>query len=100
MAFVLIGIVSIASFNIAGITVTKYLSSLTRSIVDVIRTIIVWLIGIIITVTIGREEQNYRWESVNIRGIGVELVGFMILVIGNLIYNKVIKNDYLLDLSE
>jgi hypothetical protein len=56
MSFVIIGIISVASLNVAGITVTKNFSSLTRSIVDVIRTIMIWLIEIIIRVTIGREE--------------------------------------------
>jgi hypothetical protein len=43
------------------VTVTKYINSLARSLADVTRTIIIWSVGIIITVTAGREHQNYRW---------------------------------------
>ncbi len=56
-----LGIFSIATFNICGVTVTKYINALARSIGDVTRTVLVWMIGIIITVTAGANKPNYKW---------------------------------------
>lgn len=72
-------------------TVTKYINALARSICDVTRTIIVWIVGILVTVTAGNVYPNYRWEIVNGAAIGVELLGFLILIAGNLVYNNIIK---------
>ena len=89
------GIFSIATFNICGVTVTKYINALARSIGDVTRTVLVWAIGIIITVTAGASRPNFQWELVKAGAILVELLGFLVLVAGNLIYNKVIKLPFL-----
>ena len=50
-----------------------------------------WLAGVVVTVTLGREHPNYRWESLNAIVIVLQLVGFVLLVVGNLIYNEVIR---------
>ncbi len=55
------GVFSIATFNITGVTVTKYINALARSIGDVTRTILVWGIGLIITATAGATHPNYQW---------------------------------------
>jgi hypothetical protein len=89
--FCILGIFSIATFNITGVTVTKYINALARSIGDVTRTILVWGIGIIITVTAGATYPNYKWELLNGGAIALELLGFVILVSGNLVYNQIIK---------
>jgi len=62
--FVILGIFSIATFNVSGVTVTKYINALTRSICDVTRTVLVWGIGIIVTLTAGESRPNYKWELV------------------------------------
>lgn len=89
------GIFSIATFNVSGVTVTKYINALTRSICDVTRTVLVWAIGIIVTVTAGQSRPNYKWELVQVGAILVELLGFLILILGNLVYNKVVKIPFL-----
>jgi hypothetical protein len=61
LAFCFLGVLSIATFNITGVTVTKYINALARSICDVTRTILVWIVGIIVTVTAGSVYPNYRW---------------------------------------
>lgn len=61
MLFVILGVFSIASFNVCGSTVTKYINALARSLADVTRTIVIWLVGIIITVTAGKTHPNYKW---------------------------------------
>lgn len=89
--FVILGIFSIATFNVTGVTVTKYINALARSICDVTRTVIVWIIGIIITVSAGVDRPNYRWELINGLAIVFQLFGFIVLIAGNLIYNKILK---------
>lgn len=59
--FCILGIFSIATFNVAGVTVTKNINALARSIADVTRTILVWGIGLIITVSAGAKYPNYEW---------------------------------------
>ena len=59
--FCILGVFSIATFNVTGVTVTKYINALARSICDVTRTVIVWIVGIIITVTAGVNRPNYKW---------------------------------------
>lgn len=56
------GIFSIATFNICGVTVTKYINALARSIGDVSRTVLVWIVGLLITVTLGQNRPNFKWE--------------------------------------
>ena len=85
------GVFSIATFNITGVTVTKYINALARSIGDVTRTILVWGIGLIITVSAGSTYPNYKWELLNGGAIALELLGFVVLVCGNLVYNQIIK---------
>lgn len=70
---------------------TKYINALARSIGDVTRTILVWMVGIIVTLTAGSKYPNYKWELIDGGVIAVQLVGFVILVAGNLIYNGMIK---------
>ena len=76
---------TIATFNISGTTITKHVSSVMRSIADVTRTLLVWLAGLAITYT-----TSLVLENDNYRSIIIESVGFSVLVLGNLIYNKLI----------
>lgn len=49
----IIGVFSITTFNVCGVSVTKYINAIARSICDVTRTVIIWLVGILITATLG-----------------------------------------------
>jgi hypothetical protein len=89
--FCCLGILSIASFNISGVTVTKYINALARSIGDVTRTIVIWGVGLIVTISAGATYPNYKWELVHGVAIGIELIGFIVLISGNLVYNKIVK---------
>jgi len=86
---IILGIVTIAVFNIAGVNVTKQISSLARSIIDVSRTLLVWLAALIVSFNVP-VESNFHWENTKFSAISLELVGFLILVVGNLIYNEII----------
>ena len=50
-------------------------------------TALIWLAAYVVTVTAGENDENYRWESTDGRVIGLQMVGFVVLVLGNLIYN-------------
>ena len=91
IVFIIIGIFSIALFNLCGVSVTKYINALARSLADVTRTVVIWLVGIIVTLTAGSNYPNYRWELTGAAPIIMQFFGFAVLVFGNLIYNRIIK---------
>jgi drug/metabolite transporter (DMT)-like permease len=70
---------SIAIYNISGISVSKFTTSTTRAVVDVIRTIIIWMFFML---PFNKEEIR---EKFNV----LQLFGFILLIIGNIIYNEI-----------
>jgi len=66
---------SIGAFNFFGLTVTTQLSSTHRATLDSTRTITIWLISLLV----GWEE--FQW---------LQLIGFIVLLCGTLLYNEVI----------
>ena len=78
-------------YNVAGVTITKYINSLARAIADVTKTILVWVFSILVTVQFGKEYPNYKWEVLEPVIIILQIVGFVFLVMGNLVYNEIIK---------
>ncbi|KAI5968057.1 uncharacterized protein KGF55_000041 [Candida pseudojiufengensis] len=66
---------SISSFNYFGLSITHQVSATARSTIDTCRTLLVWLIALII-----------GWESFKF----LQLIGFIILVFGTLCFNDVI----------
>mmetsp|Transcript_27339 Transcript_27339/g.38539 ORF Transcript_27339/g.38539 Transcript_27339/m.38539 type:complete len:369 (-) Transcript_27339:79-1185(-) len=73
-------IFSIAFFNFFGISITKYASATTRTVIDSIRTITIWAFSLIV----GWQEFQY-----------LQLVGFFFLICGTLIYNEVVVLRFL-----
>ena len=90
LLFCIFGALSIMCFNVLGVSVTKYVNALARMIADVTRTVIIWGVGLIVTATVGADRVNYKWETLDLKAILIQLVGFMILISGNLVYNRVI----------
>merc|ERR1719221_499372 len=72
---VLGSIMSIALFNYSGVTVTQQASAVSRSTIDVSRTILIWA-----------AELALGWNYFNI----LQLAGFIILAAGTMIYNRII----------
>lgn len=75
-------------YNIFGValllkvsTVFRYQIYINRSVMIVNRAIIVYLIGIILSAT-----TNYEWEKIDLLDILVHVIGFGIVIFGNLIY--------------
>ncbi|XP_077989961.1 solute carrier family 35 member F6-like [Glandiceps talaboti] len=72
--------VSIAFFNFAGISVTKEISATTRMVLDSVRTVVIWGISCLL-----------RWENF----LALEVLGFVLLICGQCIYNDIIFTPFL-----
>ena len=70
---------SIAFYNFFGLSVTKYLTCVHRTLIDACRTIFVWAFELIL----GLEHWTV-WSY-------LELGGFFFLIVGTLLYNSIIK---------
>lgn len=73
-------IFSIAFFNFSGVTVTQKASAVSRSTIDVSRTILIWAV-----------ELSMGWNSFNM----LQLAGFFVLALGTMIYNRLITFSFL-----
>merc|ERR1719393_823823 len=73
-------IFSIAFFNFSGVTVTQKASAVSRSTIDVSRTIIIWAV-----------ELGMGWNSFNT----LQLAGFFVLALGTMIYNRLLPFNFL-----
>lgn len=72
-------ICTIAFFNYFGVATTKYASAPQRSTVDTSRTVLIWVF--FLTVPIKGAEETFKW---------LQLIGFIFLVIGTLVYNEIV----------
>jgi hypothetical protein len=93
LVLTLLGIFLIGLFILNGIKITKMFDALTKSIINISKTTVVWVIGILLTV-FGPDDPSFRLESLH---LGVNLMkagGFCIIICGNLIYNKIILQKY------
>ncbi|KAJ2079479.1 hypothetical protein H4R24_003747 [Coemansia sp. RSA 988] len=68
--------ISIAMFNYFGLSVTRHLSATSRATIDTCRTLFIWMFSLAL-----------GWESFN----WMQVAGFVILVYGTFIYNRVIS---------
>ena len=71
---------SIMIFNFVGLIITKYAGSVFRVILDTLRTIVIWIFSVII---------SFETLKPPIK-IVLEIIGFILLILGNLIYNEII----------
>lgn len=72
-------ILSIAFFNFAGVSVTKELSATTRMVLDSVRTVVIWVVSL--------AAFHQKFEP-------LQIVGFLLLVIGMMLYNDIIILPY------
>lgn len=78
-------IVSIALYNIVGINLTKLVSSTARAVVDTVRTVFIWLFFLAFSPVEGTKEHFYA----------LQLVGFIFMVCGTLVYNEIVTIPWL-----
>ena len=72
----LFSVLSIAGFNATGVMITKHASAAQRSTVDTCRTLVIWCVFLVA----GKEKFLFG-----------ELIGFIVLVLGTLVYNEIIE---------
>lgn len=61
LALGIVAILGIFIFNVAGVTVTKYINSLARAIANMTKSLFVWIVALIVTLTLGSTYPNLRW---------------------------------------
>ncbi|XP_054159226.1 solute carrier family 35 member F6-like [Oppia nitens] len=77
-------IISISFFNFAGISVTKQMSATTRTVLDSVRTFVIWIFSL-----------SIGWEKLSNRTF-IQVTGFSILLIGMFLYNNVLIRPFLI----
>jgi len=82
VAFGIIGtVISISFFNFAGISVTKQISATTRTVLDSIRTFIIWIFSL-----------SIGWQKFS----AIQMAGFFVLILGMFLYNNVLIRPFLI----
>ncbi|XP_067945965.1 solute carrier family 35 member F6-like isoform X1 [Watersipora subatra] len=71
-------VISIAFFNFAGISVTRELSATTRMVLDSLRTVVIWVVSVII------------WDPF----VPLQIPGFLLLGLGTAVYNGLLNKPY------
>lgn len=89
------GILTIAVYNLNGVRITKIFDALTRALLNVTKTSVVWVGGIIVTISV--DNKDYQLESLVVTVILVKAAGFVLIIIGTLIYNKLIFKNIFAD---
>merc|ERR1711892_32597 len=79
LAWFICTIFSIGFFNFAGMLVTKKMSATTRTVLDSVRTVVVWVCSI----TLG-------WELFTPQSLAVKVVGFLVVVSGVFLFNNIL----------
>lgn len=87
------GLGLLAVYNLNGLRITKMFDALTRSLLNITKTSVVWIVGILITI-ITNGNPDYKIESLNIGVNLVKAVGFAVIIVGTMIYNKLIFKKY------
>lgn len=72
--------VSIACFNVCGITTTKVASAAQRATIDTSRTLIIWIMSCLLGL------EDFHWQAI---------FGFILLVFGTLTYNEILILPFL-----
>ena len=56
---VVVGIITISAYNLNGVRITKLIDALTRSLLNITKTGVIWIVGIIITISVG-DNPDYQ----------------------------------------
>ena len=76
-------IISVASYNSLGASITKYVSATASSTLSSARTALIWAYFVI---SPGPGHEKFIW---------LELVGFLILILGTFVFNEVLVIPFL-----
>ncbi|KAH3767125.1 solute carrier family 35 member F6 [Pelomyxa schiedti] len=84
--YVLLYLCSIAFYNFFGLSVTKSLTCVHRTLIDACRTIIVWTVDLFIWYVIDAPQYGEEWTIYS----WVQVAGFLLLIGGTILYNGII----------
>ncbi|ETW08880.1 hypothetical protein H310_01375 [Aphanomyces invadans] len=87
LCLVLAYMLSIGTYNIAALYVTKYLSSIVRSMLEIGRTVGVWMVALVVYYILSWNDPNSPGEAWS-DWSWVQLFGFALLVLATLTYKK------------
>ena len=73
-----------------AVTISKRISPISRSLADVCRTSIIWIVGIAITITIGDNSDDYKLENLDVLFNILKFIGFALLILGTMIYHDLL----------
>lgn len=90
---IICGLSCLAIYNLNGLKITKMFDALTRSLLNITKTSVIWLFGVIITLC-ANGNPDFKIESLNIGVSLVKAVGFGVIIFGTLIYNKLVFRKY------
>ena len=83
-------IISIAFFNFAGVSITKYMSATTRKVLDTLRTLVIWLASMLL------HYADDRWSMPSFKDeFWLQLAGFFFVVTGIFLYSDVLIMPYI-----
>jgi len=74
-------IISIGFFNFAGMLVTKKMNATTRTVLDSVRTVVVWVFFLILP---------FGWELFTTKSLLIKVLGFVTVVSGVFLYNNIL----------
>jgi hypothetical protein len=104
LAYSISTLFTISTYNYFGLSLSKSVSSLTRAVLDSLRTVVIWAFMVSLYYYTGSQhadtengEQTWgeAWTEYSI----FEVIGFVLLVLGTQIYAGVIKIRFLFDYS-
>ncbi len=62
---ILLGVVllllSMVTYTSVGMVIVKKKSSILRAVIDVSRTVLIWVVGVIVSATLGANDKSYDW---------------------------------------
>lgn len=71
-----------------AVTITKKISATSRALADITRTVLIWGFGLILTATVAN--KIYHYEVLNLKENMLQLTGFIIVIVGTLLYHDLI----------
>ncbi|DBA93044.1 TPA: hypothetical protein ACH3X2_003375 [Trebouxia sp. C0005] len=78
-------VLSLLCYNIAGMFVTDEIGAVARTVLETMRTLFVWIVDLVLWYTpLGLGRLGEKWDNYSY----LQLVGFVILVIGTVVYGR------------
>lgn len=79
--------IAILGYNVSGMNVTKQLTAIHRTILEAMRTLCIWIVQLFIFYAVKWGDHGEKWNDWSYMQAG----GFVLLILGSLIYNKIIR---------